>query len=224
MANINSTIENLNSTSSVTKSTSLSENMVQINYDGVLSICDNMTRIVQDIVEQLKIVEDIYNNKSNTWKGTAANKFFNEMKTKYNEMYKFTENTIPKYLTTVQELVEQNKKTDSQIVSSDLELINLEFPTITSVSTSTSLSTINDTSSANDNIQSTSTDAVASTITDETVNSVNANNNVQSTSADVTTSTITDETINSVNINNDISSNTTDAIAMSLEDIVKNTK
>lgn len=220
MANINSTIKNLNSSSSTTKSTSSSETMVQMNYDGILSICENMNTVIRDIKEQLEEVNLICNNKKNIWRGNASEKFFEDMGKKYNEIYEYSENSIPQYITTVQELVEQNRNTDSQISSSDLESINLKFPTISTISTSTNISTINDSSSANNNINSSNTDESVSTITDETVNSVNVNDNVSS-QIDSDFTEVTELETPDYNDTNTISDSEVDVSAMSLEDIIK---
>ena len=86
--------------------------------DGVSKGMTEVVRInavVRDLNEQFEKVNSFSNSRSGFWKGTAANKFYNEISKKYKEIPEVTEKTLPLYLETIKEIVEQNRATDTEI-------------------------------------------------------------------------------------------------------------
>ena len=69
-------------------------NNTSIKYDAVIDICDRINAVVRDLNEQFEKVNSFSNSRSGFWKGTAANKFYNEISKKYKEIPEVTEKTF----------------------------------------------------------------------------------------------------------------------------------
>lgn len=105
-------------------------NNTSIKYDAVIDICDRINAVVRDLNEQFEKVNSFSNSRSGFWKGTAANKFYNEISKKYKEIPEVTEKTLPLYLETIKEIVEQNRATDTEINAEQIAKLGFSAPTI----------------------------------------------------------------------------------------------
>lgn len=105
-------------------------NNTSIKYDVVIDICDRINAVVRDLNEQFEKVNSFSNSRSGFWKGTAANKFYNEISKKYKEIPEVTEKTLPLYLETIKEIVEQNRATDTEINAEQIAKLGFSAPTI----------------------------------------------------------------------------------------------
>lgn len=107
---------------------------ITIKYDAVLSICDEIAKVIRDLNNQVEQVNKITNSK-NFWKGVAANKFSTEVRKKYDDVSEMTNKIIPTYIEQVKTIVEYNKKTDGQINATDIISAN----SIVKISTGTAV-------------------------------------------------------------------------------------
>lgn len=105
-------------------------NNTSIKYDAVIDICDRINSVVKDINEQFQKMNNFSNNKNSFWKGTAADKFYAEISKRYKEVPEVTEKTLPLYLETIKEIVEQNRATDTEINAEQIAKIGFSVPTL----------------------------------------------------------------------------------------------
>lgn len=105
-------------------------NNTSIKYEAVLDICDRINSVVRDLNDQFERINSLSNSMSGFWKGTAANKFYDEIRKKYKEVPDVTEKTLPLYLETIKEIVEQNRATDSEINAEQIAKLGFSIPTI----------------------------------------------------------------------------------------------
>ena len=185
---------------------------ITIKYDAVLSICDEITKVIRDLNEQIEQVNRITNN-NNFWQGMAANKFSTEVRKKYDNVSEMTDKIIPTYLEQIKTIVEYNRKTDGQISATDIISANSIVKITASTALITRIAQITSGVKANTNVSSkttTSTDAKANdNVKSNTDNSKKNINQIESDKVKTTTST---------SISNNTTSNTG---AISLSELLK---
>lgn len=198
-----------------------------INYDAVISICDELTKIVKELNNQFNRIQDISKNGNSVWKGTAANKYYEGLQKKYLNYLEVTESEMVKYIQEIKNLIERNKMTDSEINAEEITKINNAMPSIIGTIFSSGVQSLNKTEvKANDNIQSTTTETDAKSMDQKTIDDLKTNDNVNGSSYD-DNEDFSFETPKNLNNESNVSSpNTTQNVgvglgAVSLEDLVK---
>ena len=108
-------------------------NNVAINYDSVLSICDNMLATIKKINDEFEKVNEIIFATDEIWEGDASTRCFWSMKKKYAGYVTYARTKLPSYIKTAKIIVESNKQADTQISSSSISNINALLPSITAI-------------------------------------------------------------------------------------------
>ena len=108
-------------------------NNVAINYDSVLSICDNMLATIKKIDDEFEKVNEIICATDEIWKGDASTRCFWSMKKKYAGYITYARTKLPSYIKTAKIIVESNKQADTQISASSISNINTLLPSITAI-------------------------------------------------------------------------------------------
>ena len=189
---------------------------ITIKYDAVLSICDEITKVIRDLNEQIEQVNRITNN-NNFWQGMAANKFSTEVRKKYDNVSEMTDKIIPAYLEQIKTIVEYNRKTDGQISANSIVKITASTALITRIAQITSGV------KANTNVSSKTTTSTDAKKSSEIKTDTKANDNVKS-NTDNSKKNINQiesdkvKTTTSTSISNNTTSNTG---AISLSELLK---
>lgn len=108
-------------------------NNVAINYDSVLSICDNMLATIKKINDEFEKVNEIIFATDEIWEGDASTRCFWSMKKKYAGYVTYARTKLPSYIKTAKIIVESNKQADTQISASSISNINALLPSITAI-------------------------------------------------------------------------------------------
>ena len=108
-------------------------NNVAINYDSVLSICDNMLATIKKIDDEFEKVNEIICATDEIWEGDASTRCFWSMKKKYAGYITYARTKLPSYIKTAKIIVESNKQADTQISASSISNINTLLPSITAI-------------------------------------------------------------------------------------------
>lgn len=108
-------------------------NNVAINYDSVLSICDNMLATIKKINDEFEKVNEIIYATDEIWEGDASTRCFWSMKKKYAGYVTYARTKLPSYIKTAKIIVESNKQADTQISASSISNINTLLPSITAI-------------------------------------------------------------------------------------------
>ena len=198
-----------------------------INYDAVISICDELTKIVKELNNQFNRIQDISKNGNSVWKGTASNKYYERLQKKYLNYLEVTESEMVKYIQKIKNLIERNKMTDSEINAEEITKINNAMPSIIGTIFSSDVQSLNKTEvKVNDNIQSTTTETDAKSMDQKTIDDLKTNDNVNNSSYE-NNEDFSFETLK--NMNNESNASSTNKAqnvgvglgAVSLEDLVK---
>ena len=108
-------------------------NNVAINYDSVLSICDNMLATIKKINDEFEKVNEIIFATDEIWEGDASTRCFWSMKKKYAGYVTYARTKLPSYIKTAKIIIESNKQADTQISASSISNINALLPSITAI-------------------------------------------------------------------------------------------
>lgn len=195
---------------------------ITIKYDAVLSICDEITKVIRDLNEQIEQVNRITNN-NNFWQGMAANKFSTEVRKKYDNVSEMTDKIIPTYLEQIKTIVEYNRKTDGQISATDIISANSIVKITASTALITRIAQITSGVKANTNVSSKTTTSTDAKKSSEIKTDTKANDNVKS-NTDNSKKNINQiesdkvKTTTSTSISNNTTSNTG---AISLSELLK---
>ena len=152
---------------------------ITIKYDAVLSICDEITKVIRDLNEQIEQVNKITNNK-NFWQGMAASKFSTEVRKKYENVSEMTDKVIPTYLEQIKTIVEYNKKTDGQISATDIISANSIVKIATGTAVISKIAKVTYGGNANTNVSSKTTTSTGAKKSSDIGTDTKANDNVKS--------------------------------------------
>lgn len=108
-------------------------NNVAINYDSVLSICDNMIATIKKINDEFEKVNEIIYATDEIWEGDASTRYFWSMKKKYAGYVTFAKFKLPSYIGLAKGIVENNKKADTQINATSIIRLNTLLPSVKAI-------------------------------------------------------------------------------------------
>lgn len=154
-------------------------NDITIKYDAVLSICDEMAKIIHDLNNQIEQVNRITNN-NNFWEGIAARKFSTEVRKKYDNFSEMTDKIMPTYIEQIKTIIEYNRKTDGQISETDIISANSIVKIAASTKVITRIAKITSSVKANTDVSSKTTTSTGAKKSSEIKTDTKANDNVKS--------------------------------------------
>ena len=205
---------------------------VFFDYEGTLNVCDQIENVVKDLKSCFEQIRQLFDEKDSVWKGEAANRFWEQYIAKgkdfnLDEMDNITIKTIPELVNGVRELVEMNRKVDSDIMAqtfmdanvndniqaneANVDARGVDTDLFNSVHTEDNIqandaepgaegvnTTLNNETHANDNIQANTADVNAEKVDTQIITDTHTNDNIQANTADVNADKVDTELYNKV--------------------------
>ena len=202
---------------------------VYFNYSATQNACEQLNAIINDLKDRYDQITNLINQRDSVWAGEAADRFWEALLANNSDysleiMNNITSEEMPKAITAVLNLIDENKTIDGQIMSGTITDANANDniqSNAANVDANGVNTQLNDSVHTEGSIHSNDADVNASGVNEQLNSEVQANDNVKSNDASIDANGVNTQVINDANANDNIKSNdaTVDATGVNTQTI-----